>query len=161
MGVWLYRKMPDLTVGVAGIVFLASVAIGFALFWFNVSDVLRQWLYDVFPPAWRLHYSTQFLYDLLLGPIVCAHFAAVAALGKAGNVLARFEAPIRYLASFTFSIYVFHSPLYALHRPGISTAQFYCELAFCIFVLAQLTERRVNFFRQLFRRKRRIPYVPA
>ncbi|WP_313030303.1 hypothetical protein [Massilia alkalitolerans] len=57
--------------------------------------------------------------------------------------------PIRYLASFTFSAYLFHTPLSALYTEGMSPLVFY-GLIVSVFLLAELTERRVKFYRNLF-----------
>jgi peptidoglycan/LPS O-acetylase OafA/YrhL len=149
MGVWLYRAMPAMNRATAACLFMVTLIVAAALCWLDVSDALRSWLYRVFPPAWHFHYSTQFLYDILLGIVVSLHFAAVAALGSVTGLLPRLERPIRYMAGFTFSLYVFHAPLGELYRPGMHPLLFYGEMAACVFVLAQLTERRVGFYRKL------------
>ena len=161
MGVWLYNNTPRFSQSTALMLLLWSLAAAGALYWFNISDFLRDRLYQAFPPAWRFHYSSQFIYDFLLGIIVSIHFAAVASLDQKTGHLARIEKPIRYLAGFTLSIYLFHSPLNVLNRPGISALQFYTELAVCIFLLAQLTERRIKFFRKLLDRKRPVHVTSA
>lgn len=157
MGVWLFRRMPALSLRQALPLFVLTLGLASLLCWGEVSDALRSWLYRVFPPAWRLHYSTQFLYDTLLGIVVTAHFAAAAALAPKFNWVLRLEKPIRYLAGFSFSIYVFHAPLGELYYPGMNPVLFYAELAACMFILAQLTERRVGFFRRLLARAGRKP----
>jgi peptidoglycan/LPS O-acetylase OafA/YrhL len=152
MGAWLYRAMPTMSRRVGWIVFLSTLVIAAALWWFDVSGALRSWLYTVFPPAWRAHYSTQFIYDILLGVLVSANFAAVVSLGPAFGFLFKGSSAIRYLATFTFSLYVFHSPLTALLTKWAmirSPVFFYLLMAILIFALAQLTERRVRFFRAL------------
>lgn len=152
MGSVLYHRMPRLSNSVAWIVLLITIVLGCVMWLFDVSDILRNWLYQIFPPAWRAHYSTQFIYDNLLGVIVSAHFAAVSTLGGVPQWMQKGAHVIRYLASFTFSIYVFHSPLLEfltkvtrVHSPML----FYTLMALCVFLLAQLTERRVKFFRAL------------
>jgi peptidoglycan/LPS O-acetylase OafA/YrhL len=152
MGVYLYRHMPALRQRVALMLFLASLAGAAAMCWLDVSDLLRSWLYRTVPGAWHLHYSTQFIYDILLGVVVSAHFAAVAACGKTFGFLVRFEKQIRYLSSFTFSIYVFHGPLGALYTRGMNPVLFYAQLALFVFILAHLTERRTSYFRGLLSR---------
>lgn len=152
MGVWLYKKMPRMSPSAAWLVFGATVLIAAALTWLNVSDILRSGLYAAFPPAWRLHFSTQFPYDFLLGIVVSANFAAVAALSDRLSWLFLFQRPIRYLATFTFSTYVFHDPLKTLAwdvlglRDPFST---YLLFVVAIYVLASLTERRTGFYRRL------------
>ena len=152
MGVLLYKKMPALDTNAAKALVLITMIAAGLLYWFDVSDSLRRWLYEVFPPAWRFHYSSQFLYDILLGIIVTVHFAAIASLGQRSNVLERVEIPIRYLAGFTFSLYVFHEPLRSLISPQDNPLFFYGQLAFYVFLLANVTEKRVHFFRKILRR---------
>ena len=152
MGVFLYHRMPAMSRPLAWAVFAGTLLIGAALWWLDVSGSIRAWLYAVFPPAWRAHYSSQFIYDNLLGLIVAANFAAVVALDKSFNWLFKGERPIRYLASFTFSLYVFHSPILELLTKVAHIASplwFYSLMAVCVFLLAQLTERRIKFFRGL------------
>lgn len=160
MGAWLYRAMPKMSPRTGWIVFFGTLVIGAALWWFDASSSLRSWLYGVFPPAWRAHYSTQFLYDILLGLLVSANFAAVVSLGPAFDFLFKASTAIRYLASFTFSLYVFHSPLIELLTKWAmvrSPGSFYLLMTILIFSFAQLTERRVKFFRTLFESRRRSP----
>ena len=155
-GVWLYRNMPKLTSPVAWIVFIGTLMLAAALTWLNVSDILRAWLYGVFPPAWHAHFSTQFIYDLMLGLVVSANFAAVVAIGDDFKLLFLLQKPIRYLAGVTFSTYVFHMPLALLAWDGLgirSPAAFYGFMALAIFLLAELTERRTSFYRRLLSRQ--------
>lgn len=155
MGAFLYRSMPAMSRRTAWVVFLGTLAFGAVLWWLDASGVIRSWLYAVFPPAWRAHYSTQFIYDILLGLIVSANFAAVVSLGSAFDFLHKGEKVIRYLASFTFSLYVFHGPIIELltKLAGVSSPLlFYSLMAVCVFVLGQLTERRVKLFRSLLGR---------
>jgi len=163
MGVWLHRNMPALRRGPALVLYVSTLCLAAALCWLDISNLLRDWLYQVFPPAWRAHYSTQFLYDILLGVVVTAHFIAAAAIAPGFGWMIRLQRPIRYLAGFSFSLYVFHAPLMELHRPGMSALVFYGGLALIVFILAQLTERRVGFFRRCLKRiggKSSLPYLP-
>ena len=159
-GVCLYHRMPRIPVLLAWLLVCASVALMFVTTANDVSGQIRAELYRVFPPAWRLHYSSQFIYDILMGVVVAANFAAMAALCRNVRVGERAAAGVRYLASFTFSTYVFHGPLTILLRDalGIGTPlPFYALMALAIFVLGQLTERRTAFYRALFSRTRRPP----
>ena len=161
-GVWLYRHLPKLSAPVAWIVFSLTLMLAAALTWFNISDILRTWLYGVFPSAWHAHFSTQFIYDLILGLVVSANFAAVAAIGNNFRLLFLLQKPIRYLAGVTFSTYVFHMPLALLAWNGLGirgAAGFYAFMAIAIFLLAELTERRTGFYRRLL--SRRPVQIPA
>lgn len=155
MGVALYHRMPTLGRGTALLLFVVTAAAAAALCWLNVSDLWRDWLYRVVPPFWRAHYSTQFLYDTVLGVIVAANFAAVASLGAMLDKLRSIEMPIRHLASVTFSLYVFHGPIAdvlskVLHLT--SAPLFYGAMAVCVFALAQVSELRTGWYRKRFAR---------
>lgn len=151
MGVALYRHMPTLGRVPALLLFVVTVAIGAYMCETDLSELWRAWLYRVAPPAWRLHYSTQVLYDTVLGVVVIANFIAASSLGPWIDKLRSLERPIRYLASFTLSLYVFHTPLTELFLNVLKVDRplpFYCALLTCVFVLAQLTERRTGWYRR-------------
>jgi peptidoglycan/LPS O-acetylase OafA/YrhL len=154
-GVLLYRRMPDLKPGVAWICFVATLVAGALMTWLNVSDHLRAWFYATVPGAWRTHYSTQFLYDILLGVVVALHFTAVAALPGLTRWLEPLARPIRFLAGCTFSLYVFHGPLLVLVSDVFGVRDplpFYALVALGVLVGAELTERRSRAYRALVRR---------
>jgi peptidoglycan/LPS O-acetylase OafA/YrhL len=151
-GVWLYRRMPQFTPGTAVVIFIVTLICGALGTWLNVSDLLRTALYAAFPPAWHLHFSTQFLYDLTLGVVVVFNFAAVAALASSVRVPASLAWVIRQLASFTFSLYVFHSLLIELVWKVLnvrSVPLFYAALVLATIGLAMLTEKRTHWYRAL------------
>jgi hypothetical protein len=92
----------------------------------------------------------EFLGDYLLGLLVSANFIASASLGDRLRALLGIEKHIRYLASFTLSVYLFHMPLTVLVWNGLgvrSVAGFALLLVAGIFVLGSLTERRNRFYR--------------
>ena len=64
-------------------------------------------------PYRSLVWSRHFLSDYVLGFLVFAHFAGMRGVADHfGPVLLRFEKPIRWLASYTFSLYLLHYPLF-------------------------------------------------
>jgi peptidoglycan/LPS O-acetylase OafA/YrhL len=154
-GVVLYRHMPRLRPELAWCCLAVSLAAAALLTWLDVSDLLRDRLYATVPGAWRAHYSSQFLYDILLGLVVMLHFTAVASLGSSLGWLVRLQRPIRYLAGCTFTLYVFHGPLMELLRQAGSLRDspwlFYLAIMGCVLVLAELTERRVKHYRAVLR----------
>ena len=153
-GVWLYRRMPQFRPRTAWLVFMLTLVAGALATWLNLSDLLRSALYQAFPPAWHFHYSTQVLYDLLLGVAVAFNFAAVAALASAVAVPARLARGIRIMASYTFSLYVFHSLLIELLLHGLHVTAplpFFAVLGVGTIVLSWLTEQRTHWYRSLLR----------
>jgi peptidoglycan/LPS O-acetylase OafA/YrhL len=152
MGVLLYKHMPRLKPALAWLIALVTFVLGAMMTWYDVSDVLRSWLYSTVPAAWRLHYSTQFLYDILLGIVVSAHFTAIASLENLSLRLEKIAPALRYLAGCTFTLYVFHGPLIVVIRDMLGwTAPFafYGLMAVAVLIAAELTERRVKWYRTL------------
>jgi peptidoglycan/LPS O-acetylase OafA/YrhL len=153
MGVWLQRSRPKLSHGAALVLFVVSWGLGMTMFALDLSDTIRSYLYAHISFMWRAHFSTQLVYDYLLGIAVTANFAAIAAL-PLPNWLKAPERLIRYLAGFTFSLYLFHVPLGELMYEVIgirAPLPYYAAMAAGTFVLAQLTERRVRFYRALLK----------
>lgn len=152
MGVILYRHMPTLTKKLGWFFLFSSLVAAGLLTWLDVSDYLREQLYKAMPFAWRAHYSTQFLYDLILGVVVAVNFTAIASLGGIGKWLNYAAKPIRYCAGCTLSLYLFHGPLLVLivdvfdiHSP----LPFYASMAIGCLIAAELTERRIKWYRAL------------
>lgn len=167
MGVALYHRMPRFSRAAAWLIFVVTIAITATMCAMDVSEHWRAWMYRVVPPFWRTHYSSQGLYDIVIGVVVSFNFAAAASLGASFQALKAIERPIRYLATFTLSLYIFHAPLteWLVKVVKIDHAlPFYATLAVCVFVLAQLTERRTGWYRHQLRRfwlsKPLIPAVP-
>jgi len=151
MGVALYQRMPTFSQTTAWLIFIGTIVMAAAMCWLDVSAIWTGWLYDVAPPIWRAHYSTQVLYDMVLGIIVSANFAAICSLDASLQYLRIVERPIRYLASFTLSLYLFHAPLSELFLKVMKLDRplpFYAAMAASIFLLAQLTERRTGWYRR-------------
>jgi peptidoglycan/LPS O-acetylase OafA/YrhL len=154
-GVLLYQRMPVLKPSLAWICFLATLLAGALMTWMNLSDHLRTFFYATVPGAWRTHYSTQFLYDILLGVVVSVHFTAVASLPGLTRWLEPLAQPIRFLAGCTFSLYVFHNLLMVLVHDVFGVRDplpFYALVALGALVAAELTERRSRWYRMLVRK---------
>ena len=165
MGVALYYRTPTFGRGTALLIFITTVTLATAMCSLDVSEQWRAWIYEVMPPFWRAHYSSQVLYDTVLGVVVTSNFAAVASLSASLEKLRAIERPIRYLATFTLSLYVFHLPLTELLLKVINVNKplsFYGVLAMSVFMLAQLTERRTSWFRRHITRFRTVkPAAPV
>lgn len=155
LGVALYKWMPTLKPASAGWLFASTVITGLAFFWFDVSIHIRESMKATWPVAMSYTQgSNQFVGDFLLGLIVAANFTAAASLRM--TTLQKLHVPVRYLSSFTFSIYVFHMPLTVLLWNGLAIHNaigFYTGLALLIYCLGELTERRTGFYRALLQRQ--------
>jgi peptidoglycan/LPS O-acetylase OafA/YrhL len=152
LGVVLHRKMTVLDRRTALWLFLATAVAALAFFWFDVGARIREIMRAMWPEAMELtRGSNQFVGDFLLGVIVALNFLAAGSLGM-GLVL-KFKRVIRYLASFTFSMYVFHMPLSVLIWNGLgvhAALPFFGLLLLGVVGMGELTERRTNWYRSLF-----------
>ena len=152
LGVALYQWQPLMTPRCATYSFVSTSILSLAFIWFDVSIHIREYLKSIFPIAMSYaHGSNQFIGDFILGLIVAANFAAVASMRV--SLLKIFAVPIRYLSSFTFSIYIFHMPLAVLIWNGIgahSPLMFFSIMALFIYFLCELTERRSHFYKSIF-----------
>ena len=89
----------------------------YALSYFlSFADSLHNMTLTTFGPRLReLGFSQHFVFDYLLGLGVAAHFIGANRIAfRLAPVLVRWEQPIRYLASFTFTFYLLHYPLLSL-----------------------------------------------
>lgn len=149
LGCCLYRKMEVLDQKFAVRVFLISVAAGLAFVWFDLGVRIREVMREAWPVFMEhTRGSNQFVGDFILGLIVSANFLAAGSLAM--GVLQKCEKAIRYLSSFTFSMYVFHMPLAVLIWNGLnvhSPLAFFGLLMFGIFAMGELTERRTRWYR--------------
>ncbi|HJV68724.1 acyltransferase [Ideonella sp.] len=117
LGVWAYRRCMTSTISVgAGLaLFFGSIALYLA---FRLAEgphylleLSEQWLgkdflYD------DLSWSRRFLASFLIGTCVAANFIGAAALAPhLRRAPALLERPIRYVAGFTFALYLLHYPL--------------------------------------------------
>ena len=153
VGVALYKWMPTLKPSRAAWLFVSTVVTGLAFIWFDVSVHIREAMKATWPVAMsHTQGSNQFVGDFILGLIVAANFTAAASLRM--TALQMLRVPIRYLSSFTFSIYVFHMPLTVLLWNGLAihnAVGFYAILAVLIYFFGELTERRTQFYRALLK----------
>jgi peptidoglycan/LPS O-acetylase OafA/YrhL len=129
---------------------------GLLLFWFDVSALLRDRLLAAWPgAAQQLNESALFIGDYLLGITVAGNFLGAAALGERIKPLFRIERPVRFAASYSFSIYLYHMPLAVLLWNGFgfrSPLQMAAVLAAMLLVLGMLTEHQLPLCRRVVRR---------
>jgi peptidoglycan/LPS O-acetylase OafA/YrhL len=151
LGVLIYRKKVLLPESIALKLFAATVVIGLAYYWLDCSVRIRGYMIAGAPDFIRsLNGSNQFVGDFLLGLIVAANFIAAASISRHLDVLRIVARPIRYLASFTLSVYLFHLPLTVFIWNGLhvrSVAGFALLLLTGIFVLGSMTERKNKLLR--------------
>jgi peptidoglycan/LPS O-acetylase OafA/YrhL len=153
LGAWSYRATQGRTLSVRiGALLAAASLLGYVAFRLadgprHLDDLTHRWLGSDAVAA--LGYSKWFLSSYLIGTLVALHLVGIVAISP---WLVR-QLPgraIRYLASFTFALYLFHYPLlhvYAawLEHAGLSGyrgAIVIPATLLTVWLLGQLTERR-------------------
>ena len=151
MGVGVQRWQPRWTEATAAFWFVMTALLGGLFFYFGVSTKIHLNAAARWPVAWsHLSGANEFLGDSVLGLLVAVHFAAAGSLDRLSVCLAPVQRPIRFLASYTLSTYLYHMPLAALigvawgvWHPGL----FLPLLVLGIGGLGHFTERRVHTVR--------------
>lgn len=156
MGVAIQRKPIQLKEQHAMILFIITGLCGLIFYFFNVSIKIREWAALQWPLVWpHLNGANQFIGDSILGLLVAGNFVAVGAMPSMGKILLPAKGFIRFFASYTFSIYLYHFPFAALLWVwmGItSPIPFFTCLFLCIGLLGHITERRVGYVREVLKR---------
>ena len=153
LGVWAYRGTQAQTLSArAGALLAAGTLLGYVAFRLvegprQLDDMTNRWLGSDAVAA--LGFSKRFLSSYLIGTLVALHLVGIAAISPwlACHLPGR---PIRYLASFTFALYLFHYPLLhffaaRLEHAGLSGyrgALVILATLLTVWLLGQLTERR-------------------
>ena len=118
LGVLLYRwqALTKLSIGAALWLLVASTT---GIIWFHSADIApktTEWLRTIIGPesVLQLTHSKYFLSDTLLGILVFANFAAMRKVAlQIAPLLLAIKRPVRFLAGYTFSLYLLHEPLFA------------------------------------------------
>ncbi len=169
-GVWLCRsyRRPWLGRGAARIGFAASLLLFGAWIGLDVEEPLRLAGVAWWPwPALPLGSADRYLADYLLCFIVLLNFACARDAGFTAPL--RIGAPIRLLASATFTLYLSHALVIAVwmalypHDPASSLdlLGLGAAIAATTVVLGAVTERRRNAWRALFARMLRVRRAPG
>ncbi len=125
-----------------------------------ISGQLKAWVGSEFHE--QLAFSKYFLGDWILGLLIVFNFAGFRAIAPQFSwMLDPFKNIIRYLASFTLTLYLFHQPLIQFYAALISGEkgnsiyfwQTIIATLITIYILAYLTERRRESIRQWLRTK--------
>ncbi|MCU7375665.1 acyltransferase [Paucibacter sp. O1-1] len=117
LGVLLHRwrSLAQLSAPAALLGLLASIAGIVAFHWLDVEAACSAWLSDQLGAELHrnLTFSKFFLSDYLLGPLVFLNFACMRVLAtRAGDFFQAIERPTRFLAQYTFTLYLLHQPLF-------------------------------------------------
>jgi peptidoglycan/LPS O-acetylase OafA/YrhL len=151
MGVWLYHRLKTgaLPQGISAFCLVViPVAIYVLAITNNIPDAFRS-LFTVH----GLRFSDEFVWNALIGVLVCAHLTGMAGLLR-DRPLARLKLPMGWLAGASFSIYLMHYPLLQfLHAalPGIGYAALFGLTVLACFAFAEIFERPLEFWRRCIR----------
>jgi peptidoglycan/LPS O-acetylase OafA/YrhL len=154
LGVMVYRNIERwrLSDGAAATLWACSLIAAVIL----IKSAIGTTLHERFLASWpktaaSLAYSGYPLTDYTLAILVAFNFYAAAHAHSLGRVLLLLAKPIRLLASFTLTIYLFHLPLLILFWDVLHASAWICVVALfsSIVVLGYLTEYRRRDLRAL------------
>ncbi|MFM8900234.1 MAG: acyltransferase family protein [Burkholderiales bacterium] len=117
LGVWLFhsKRLNNLPTSAAWVMVVASTVLIVVFHALGVSEVLTEWLKKQIgePLHTQLTFSKFFLGDYLLGILVVANFAGMRQVADTFWPLFKpVQGLIRWLAGFTFTLYLLHQPLF-------------------------------------------------
>jgi peptidoglycan/LPS O-acetylase OafA/YrhL len=109
-----WKALDQLSKPVCWILFLASVPLYGLFQHYEMTAYASRLLLDWVGPQWHRQFvfSREFTTDYLLALIIAANFIGFRGIAEQfGWILLKIERPIRWLAGFTFSLYILHQPL--------------------------------------------------
>jgi peptidoglycan/LPS O-acetylase OafA/YrhL len=165
LGVVLHRwqRLYQLAAWQYWTLFLASIPAYLLFHHFQLSELGSTWLKELIGAKWHKQaaFSRYFITDYLLALVICANFIGFRGIAHhfAAPLIAC-EHPIRWIASFTFSLYLLHQPLIQFFAalingdpsgPLFYTAVMACTLA-AVVAIGLVTEHKRSVLRDLIRR---------
>lgn len=164
LGVWVYFRIATKPVSEAvGWALLLGSGTAYCIFrQSGCPQILLNWTVAHFGLSFaneNLAWSKDFLSSYVIGAFVAIHFIGVAAVAsRLARIFGFFEAPIRYLAGYTFAIYLFHYPLLQFFAAATTAVSVSSSLrsaitvlgtAIAIWVLGTVTEKRKSDLKKL------------
>lgn len=166
MGSYLHhsKKLAGLSLITGWLLFIGSIVT--LVFWeyMDFTMLITEYLKTVVGEKFhkQLAFSKYFLGDWILGILILLNFAAFRTIGpQFAWILNPFKNIIRYAASFTLTLYLFHQPLLQFYAALIAGKegniwyfwQTITATLITIFLLGLLTERRREGMRSWLRKK--------
>lgn len=162
LGVFLHRSelLKRISEPVGWLLFIGSLLLLWHFHELELESNLSLWLKTQIGAELHkeLTFSRFFLSDYILAPIVLMNFAGFRAIAhRFAKPALLAEKPIRFLAGYTFSLYLFHQPLIlffaALFDGDPDGYLFYTQVMLGVFltvlVLGHFTEKKKYVFRRL------------
>jgi peptidoglycan/LPS O-acetylase OafA/YrhL len=106
---WHHRRM---SLPIALATFLGSIGVVVAIDAFAIDQTIQRALYESVPGFWRLGSSQNFVTDIIIGAVFCAHLVSFSSLPQRVQAVFAWARPaIAGLAGFSFTLYLFHRPM--------------------------------------------------
>jgi peptidoglycan/LPS O-acetylase OafA/YrhL len=165
MGVWLYHRLksaelPSKTVAVT--LAVVPVVIYVVALKLNLPDVIKLAMQpDI--PGHVLRFSDEYLWNALLGILICAHLYGMTGLLRCQPTV-RLDQSLAWLAGGSFSLYLMHYPLLQFFHaalPDLSHAGLFGLTVLTCLAFAELFERPLHLWRRGLRSLGRLRQSPA
>ena len=159
-----WRRLYNLRAWQNWALFLGSIPAYLLFHHYQLSELGSDWLRTLVGAEWHKQatFSRYFITDYLLALVIAANFVGFRGIAHHfATPLLTCERPIRWIASFTFSLYLLHQPLLqffgALINGNPSKPWFYLEVLAAtlasIVVISLLTEQKRSHLRNAIRRQ--------
>ncbi len=160
MGVWAFSVVKDRTIscGIGWVLLIVSIT---AYLLFRLNGYPHAWLEWTMSGLGEtavemLGWSRYFLSSYLIGALITIHFISIAAVShQVSPILLAFESLVRYLASFTFALYLFHYPclqffaavFFTIQNPVLRTSLVLGGTVLVVWALGTMTEKTKHSLR--------------
>jgi peptidoglycan/LPS O-acetylase OafA/YrhL len=152
LGVALHRYGPRVRMSgrMASLTLVGCLALAALVFVADVGTRLRAIMFHDPEMLAIFGASNKVGGDTILGLLFAAGLLAASKLDRIGIAMAPIAKPMKWLAARTFSIYLFHMPVFALLRNGLGLAGWSLALVevVAILALAQITELQLPALRR-------------
>jgi len=142
----------------ASFIFLFTIICLISIEATNLDITVRTWLKTTIPAVWRLGASQRFMTDYLVGGMIFLNILAYSRLPASIHTkLTRHRNIFKYLAGFSFTLYLFHFPIIVIlgwlypnsgHSLAYSLIAALGTLAACLGI-SYLTERQLPHWKRI------------
>ncbi|MDP9096527.1 MAG: hypothetical protein M3N26_08265, partial [Pseudomonadota bacterium] len=122
LGTWLYKRRTSLVLPptLAYALFAACIALYAAVYTIDLGGQARVWLSDMTGNhSFRLRASTKFATDFLDACLFAGTIVAVGSMPAINRALAAARSAFRAISSKTFSLYLYHMPVFVILYGGL------------------------------------------
>lgn len=160
LGAWLYKRRERLVLprGAAYALFAACILLYGMTYAFDLGGHSRVWLSDLTANhSYRLRASTRFVSDFLTACLFSGTIIAIGSMPAANRSFAASRSFFRTISSRTFSLYLFHMPVFAILCGGFGIGRGHgasailcigLVLTICV-LLGTVTEAKLAIWRRV------------